>query len=245
MMPDQIDFAIVTALQIERKAVTDRLSDLVSIQEDGEPITYYKGSVEKPGSAGKYRVVVTELLGVGNDEAAVATIRLVKRWNPSNVILVGIGGGVPGKVQLGDVVVAEHVYYYEMAKLSPGGNEPRPQQFPCNSLLYGRTKAYEAADWKSAVGVERPDARAQDVLPAAHFGPIGTGEKVIADSDAIQQLVIDCPKMLAVAMEGAGVPWAYCSRALHPPPQKSSRVYGEQCFPASFTRPSVTRQRPD
>jgi len=42
-------------------------------------------------------------------------------------------------------------------------------------------------------------------MPRASFGPIGCGELVIADEETIPKLLSECPKMLAVAMEGAGV----------------------------------------
>jgi nucleoside phosphorylase len=39
----------------------------------------------------------------------VATTRVIQRWQPEHVLMVGIAGGVPGKVALGDVVVAESI----------------------------------------------------------------------------------------------------------------------------------------
>jgi len=97
-----VDFAVVTALKREREAVLKRLDEgYQSLQEDNEPLTYYYGHVTIPSSGERYTVVVVMLLGMGNEEAAVATTR-VKRWQPEHVLMVGIAGGVPGKVALGD-----------------------------------------------------------------------------------------------------------------------------------------------
>ena len=41
--------------------------------------------------------------------------------------------------------------------------------------------------------------------PAVHFGPIASGGLVVADDKTMSELLEGCPKLLAVAMEGAGV----------------------------------------
>src|SRR6266496_2766884 len=67
-----IDFAVVTALKLEREAVLKRLDEgYQSLQEDNEPLTYYYGHVTIPSSGERYTVVVVMLLGMGNEEAAV------------------------------------------------------------------------------------------------------------------------------------------------------------------------------
>ncbi|HVB25108.1 MAG TPA: hypothetical protein VNG51_24440 [Ktedonobacteraceae bacterium] len=102
----QIDFAFVTALPVERDAMLRRLEGREIVQDDFEPLTYYRGQISIPATGERYEVVVVMLLGMGNDEAAVSTVRVVERWQPAYVVMIGIAGGVPGKVKLGDVVVA-------------------------------------------------------------------------------------------------------------------------------------------
>src|SRR5262249_35472315 len=125
-----VDFAIITALRIERDAVLERLdASYELLQEDSEPLTFYSGHITIPSSGERYSVVVVKLLGMGNEEAAIATTRVIQRWSPAHVIMVGIAGGVPRKVRLGDVVVADSCYYYELAKLTAEGEQRRPQHF--------------------------------------------------------------------------------------------------------------------
>jgi nucleoside phosphorylase len=120
--------------------------------------------------------------------------------------MVGIAGGVEGAVQRGDVVVADYIFYYEMAKLTSAGEQRRAQQFRTDRLLYGRAESYEQSDWKSDLDRLVPDGEEISArVPEAHFGPIASGEKVVANKAALQELIDDCPKLLAVAMEGAGV----------------------------------------
>lgn len=210
-----VDFAIVTALKIERDAMLARLEGGRKIQDDFDPYTYYRGYVTIPGSAERYEVVLVMLLDMGNDEAAVATTQMIQRWQPHSVIMMGIAGGVRGKVSLGDVVVANYAHYYEAAKQTPHGEQRRPLQFSSDRLLYGRALAYEASEWKGDINIPRPGAE-ETKLPDAHFGAIGCGEKVIADAEALAQLLRECPKMIAVAMEGAGVARAATNHASKP-----------------------------
>jgi nucleoside phosphorylase len=213
-----VDFAIVTALPIERDAVLRRLEGREIVQDDFEPLTYYRGYVTMPTTGEHYELVVVMLLGMGNNEAAVSTVRVIERWQPAYVIMVGIAGGVPGKVMLGDVVVADFVHYYELAKRTLRGDRRRAQQFLSDRLLYGRALAYESSEWRSDIVVARPGSTQADVpFPKMHFGTIGSGEKVIADAKALSRLLDECPRLLAVAMEGAGVARAAAQQP-HPPP---------------------------
>lgn len=62
-----VDFAIVTALKLEREAVLKRLDERYqTLQEDNEPLTYYYGHVTIPTSGERYTVIAVMLLGMGS-----------------------------------------------------------------------------------------------------------------------------------------------------------------------------------
>lgn len=212
-----VDFGIVTALKVERDAVLKRLDAHELIRDENEPLPFYLGHISIPSSAECYTVVVCLLLDMGNDEAAVATTRLLNRWQPAYILMVGIAGGIRGKVELGDAVVARYGFYYELAKLTSAKEQMRPEQFPADRLLFGRAYAYEATEWRGTIGVARPGTQVEETLPNVHFDPIASGEKVIADSAMIPKLLQVCPKLVAVAMEGAGV--ARAARSHTSPPR--------------------------
>ena len=114
------------------------------------------------------------------------------------------------------VVVADCVYYYELGKRTATGEERRPQQFNTNRLLFDRARAYEKSEWKDKIGVDRPDEAGTSKIPEAHFGVIASGEKVLADQASVDLLLKEHPKIIAIAMEGAGV--ARAAQASDPPP---------------------------
>ena len=203
-LPKEVDFAIVTALPIEREAVVARLEGVVRISDPDDPYTFHFGTIPF-GDKTNYTAVVMQLLEMGNIEAAASATALLNRWKPKHVLMVGIAAGI-GKngVRIGDVVVASSVYYYEPGKRKEGSEERRPRTFVVDRVLYGKALNYEAAEWKDNINVPPPGKRT-GFVPKAHFGPIASGEKVIADQGTIDQLVSEVPKMVGVAMEGAGV----------------------------------------
>lgn len=211
-----VDFAIVAALKVEREAVVRRLEDVRCIQSGEEPLAFYVGRLTVPDDPRPYSVVVVQLIDMGISEAGIATTRTIQRWRPEAVLMVGIAGGIEGKADLGDVVVAQFAYYYEPAKLLDDRVESRAREFECDRLLYARAQQFESTNWRTVIGVTRPDGSESHGLPSVHFGPIACGEKVIAGAGPLAALRSECPKMLAVAMEGAGVARAAASDASRP-----------------------------
>ena len=180
-------------------------------------MTFYVGTVSVPGEGKPFTIVVTQLPDMGNADASITTTRVIQRWQPRNVLMVGIAGGVEGKAALGDVAVAQYAHYYEPAKLAANGIEHRGRQFNSTLLLYSRAQHYEAAEWKGEIHTARPDTvGGEPKLPEVRFGPIGCGEKVIANLEELAEIQRQCPKMIAVAMEGAGVAKAVLSEGYSP-----------------------------
>lgn len=204
MVEPPVDLAVIAALTVEREAVVRRLEGVVKVQDEGEPLTYYAGTLPIPGEDRPYTVVVTQLIDIGNPEAAIVTTKVIAKWRPRNVLMIGIAGGVPGRVVLGDVIVSQYAHYYEPGKRKPKGVEHRGRQFNSDLMLYARAQHYDAAEWKGEINSPRPGA-GKPKLPEVRFGPIACGEEVIAADKGLAELQRQCPKMVAVAMEGAGV----------------------------------------
>jgi nucleoside phosphorylase len=215
MVTPPVDFAIIAALKVEREAMVRRFADVKKIQDSGEPLTYYAGKLEIPGEDRPYLVVVTQLIEMGNPDAAIVTTKVIQRWQPRNILMVGIAGGVKGKAALGDVVVSLYAHYSEPGKRKPMEVEHRDRQFNSDLMLYARAQHYDAAEWMSEIDVPRPGA-GKLKSPKVRFGPIACGEEVIADGGALAELQCRCPKMVAVAMEGAGVAKAVLSDSSPP-----------------------------
>jgi adenosylhomocysteine nucleosidase len=139
--------------------------------------------------------------GKGNLTAATLTERAIEFFSPIAVIFVGVAGATSDATNLGDVVVATHVYGYHGGLSEGGGVKARPRvwETPHEVVqIAGRIKRENS--WLDA-------ADSPQTTPRVHFGPIAAGELVHNSRSApaanvIRQVFNDS---LAVEMEGAGI----------------------------------------
>jgi nucleoside phosphorylase len=202
-MRGPIDFLILAPLKEERDAIISHLSGLQRLPPDDADVRiYYSGDVPAEflgGPQASYRVVVTSPLGMGRVEAATATTDAIRRWQPRYVLLVGIAGGDPEEVALGDVLVAEQLVDYEQQKLTDEGAQVRFQNYRADPRLYGA--AQHLSGWETKVRGNRPE----EGTPCCHFGVVITGDKVQAKEGALKPYKSDWPKLIGVEMEAGGV----------------------------------------
>ena len=205
--PSSSDFAIVTALQSEHAAILRHFPGLEKVVVGDNSRTYYRGIVLADDDATAYRVVVTLLPSMGNVQSAAATAELIHDWNPRYVVMCGIAGGLRKEhQQLGDIVIGTSVIYYELSKVESTGQEVRPVSYPADSLLIDRAlHMHNGTTWRTRLPVRPDGIPASATFPAVHFGPIASGEKVIASTDVARRLIELHPKMCAVEMEAGGV----------------------------------------
>lgn len=197
---DIVDVAILTAIEVERKAVCEAfgLNDGHRVYKGSR--VYWRGTL--PTRDGKrYGIVVAQAADAANIDAALLTNDLLHDWRPGAALLVGIAATTdPNKVKLGDVVVASEVYYYERGKATPGGMKPEPKIILSDATLWGRVTTLPS--WPGILDIPRPDGTAD--APKVHFGVIASGEKVIADAQVRDEISSVHRKIVAIEMEGYG-----------------------------------------
>lgn len=201
-----IDFAILVALPKELDAVLHFFPELTRVQATASSSrSYYWGSIPTE-RGGTYRVVVTLLHSMGNIEAADATGVVIHDWNPRYIIVNGIAGGLcPETQDFGDIVVSNAIYYYEEGKIRKSGIERRGRQFPADHRLIDGILNFRDTSWRTRLP-PRPDGKqATSAIPNTHVGPIASGEKIVASSEAVKELKELQRNLIAVEMESAGV----------------------------------------
>ncbi len=197
---DRIDTVILTALPEEEEAVATALRNTVTHR--------WRGRDLRLADINGATVLVSPLGAMGNVNSAQATERAIAIWNPARVMVVGIAGGAKdggGYLRLGDVLVPEQVVGYELAKVRDTGPERRYEVYRPAPELIDAAKSVTPAEWALAMAVPRPDGQSGRTLPRVHFGPVLSGEKVIADESALASLRQAWPKAVGVEMEGLGV----------------------------------------
>ncbi|MCW7538879.1 5'-methylthioadenosine/adenosylhomocysteine nucleosidase [Aquabacterium sp. A7-Y] len=155
--------------------------------------------------------VVLVLSRIGKVAAATTASLLAARFEPSELLFVGVAGGLGPAVKVGDVVVAEDLLQHDL-DASP--------LFPRHEVpLYGRSRFVSDAGMNrrlaaavQAVLAEAPrhlgaSAVAEFGLgaPTLHRGLIVSGDRFVASGAESAALRAELPDALAVEMEGAAV----------------------------------------
>lgn len=195
-----IDFAILTAIAVERRAVCSAfgITDKDRVKRRGR--VYWRGKCHTESGL-TYEIVIAQPAEMGQVEATALATEVAHIWNPRAAILVGIAASTkPDEVKPGDVVVGRSIYYYEHGKVTEKGTAPQPEMIPADANFL---KHYAGmADWDGVVPVPRPDGA--NAAPSVFQGVIASGDKVIAHEAARDAIASGQRKILALEMEGYG-----------------------------------------
>lgn len=121
-----VRIGIVTALPKEFAAVRKMLDEEIPYPINQDPNDYILGTIPSFDGNGVSVVVATLLKQMGNNSAATAATHMLRSFpTVSDVLMVGIAGGIPvpdspeKHVRLGDIVVSDHegIVQYDNLKL--------------------------------------------------------------------------------------------------------------------------------
>jgi adenosylhomocysteine nucleosidase len=187
--------AILTALDLEYRAARETLTDL-RLHPHPAGTRFEVGRID--GSNCRVSLV---LVGKGNHPAAVLAERAIAEFSPAAVLFVGVAGALWPRIDLGDVVVATHVYAYHGGTSEDDGLKARPRVWEISHRAdqIARHLA-RTGDWARRLPPGSP-------VPRVRFGPIAAGE-VVQDSrvsDHARWIREHYNDALAIEMEAAGV----------------------------------------
>lgn len=201
----KVQILLLTVNEWERKALLSEMTPL-----DGEE-SILQGALSsityRIGMFGNYCAAYTEstMGSLGRQGATLTTERVINELKPKAVFLLGIAFGIDSnKQKLGDVLIAESIFPYELQKLNNDFAIHRGQSVPCGHTLSERFRM-RRADWKPII-----DGKLIEVN--VHQGLVLSGEKVINNKEFKDALVKEFPTAIGGEMEGAG---AYS--AVNPP----------------------------
>jgi nucleoside phosphorylase len=166
---------------------------------------------------GDLQVAISVVTKPRNVPSALATAALILRLNPTAIFLSGIGAGVKGKVELGDVVISTLVI--DIAGGRAEVDKIRSRDSPCKPpspmdkyVDYFRP---DKKSWRTGVTAilsrirrtrrfSLPPARALSDQPLEiHGGIVVAGEQLVADGSLPQYLEKD-DRIRSCEMEGSG-----------------------------------------
>lgn len=217
--PPTVDLLVVTVKPIELRACLAAFevpAGAPSVPLDRSGLCGWPKVVEG------HQIVVTMVGTAGNVQSAVLLASLSKIMNPRCAVLVGMAGGLKGKVDEGDVVVADSVIEYEFQRLTSDGPRYAPNTY---SPIRGPLQDAEITDLndpgfpdRCARIVKAADTELVDEewsrmhltgwRPKPKRGVVLAGAKLLEDGSlpALREVIHD--KVIAVEMEGAGFAYA-------------------------------------
>jgi len=189
---------ILTIMECEKTAVLEAFN-LNDKNRQKHELTYYVNDFVV-SSGRSYTVYVVQSPTEGQASAAVATTYLMGRYKPDIVLCCGIAGGVEGKVNLGDVIVADRVIYFEPGKITPDGVLPNPRMSQADPMLLDRAR--NLPDWNAPRFEEIEN---EDITPVRRIGVLATGDKIVALPEKMEELRNRFSyKIIGVETEGDG-----------------------------------------
>jgi adenosylhomocysteine nucleosidase len=207
---ERLDLGIITVLVPEARAVTALLTKTGSHRKVTTPKgrTFHLGEIQA-GDGRALRAVATRTLTPKAVSATVAYDDLVRTYRPRLMIVLGIAGSIHEDVDLGDVVIANQVIFYDDHKDTEGGPVRRGGTDPCPAPVRRRL-----ADFFETYGAT-PTFNGQDGAFKIHDGPVGTGSAVIGHelSEIRTWLKSFNDKTMAVETEASGVATPFYERA--------------------------------
>lgn len=219
------DVGVVVALKEEFRVLFERFVDRHTHVEDGGR-SYYIFEVGTLAGERPYRCVATLVGDMGASRTGVVAEKMLSRWDPAAMVVVGIAGGIHKDVRLGDVIVASEVSnYVEGAKaIDSGGGvsfERAGDSFKAKHALLERVRNFEFANrasfqkWETAcearcraLGAEVEPLRTSDLLrskPVQREGHVASGPVVVTSHTFVAWIRAGDRACLCVEMEASGV----------------------------------------
>lgn len=150
------------------------------------------------GIIGLYKCVLTmcRMGSRGRDGSIQFATRMIERWSPRALLLVGIAFGKDRTKQiLGDIIVSTHIHDYEPARIGSMRDEQRGPSPEAGITLLNRARNLGFTWIPPETGSPRK----------ALYGPILSGEKLIDNEDFKQELFSHYPDAIAGEMEAVGM----------------------------------------
>ena len=154
-------------------------------------------------------VVLATLSQMGLTAAAVLATKVLARWQPRYLALVGIAAGLKGKP--GDILFASSSFDYASGKISEGRDHetqfaPAGESLPADPcLLQWAQEAHREGNLLLTVQKRWPGGRSTNDLPALHIGPFACGPFVVSSSSFVADLIDRNRKFVALDMESYAV----------------------------------------
>ncbi len=203
------DVAIVTALRDpEMNAVLDLPYEWVNKRFHDDPTGYYFG--KKRLNHTVRSIVVASTSRKGMPSASALAMKMVERFKPKIIVMLGICAGVEGKVNLGDIIIADPTWDWGSGKMTQDNDglaffQSAPHQVPLESHL--SQIAQDIGNDKDVLNsiVSGWERDMPQTSLKVHIGPLASGSMVLASDSSVNSIVTQNRDLIGIDMEAYAV----------------------------------------
>ncbi|TRO30100.1 response regulator [Pseudomonas sp. ALS1131] len=203
----QTDICIITAL---RKPELYSVLNLpwgwseYNIQND--PTTYHRCNVNIDSK--DRSIIAASAPRMGMPAAAALSMKMIMQFKPRYIIMPGISAGIRGKVELGDVIVADPSWDYGNGKRSLKDKVPMfsaaPHQISLDPFIRKKFEQLSNDATQIATIKAKWPAKCPPAL-SIHIAPLASGAAVLEDPSITEHIQDQHRKVLGIEMEAYGV----------------------------------------
>lgn len=198
------DICIITALATPELDFVRRLPWGFGPAVSFDSVAFkYEGALESGGET--YVVTAISAPRMGMVASATLTTKVIQVLRPRMLVMAGICAGIPGEIELGDVVIADPAWDWQMGKYTKEAFEINPDQIPAavevtqRFEIIHKDRAALLAASDDFVG-EKPNR-----VPSVKSGPMASGSAVIANEEITETVRDQNRKLMGFDMEMYGV----------------------------------------
>lgn len=217
------DVVVVCALEEEMDAVKEAVranwSDVPTIPADR--YRYARARVS-PTAGDEIEIVAAFAPTMGLTAAAVLTTKMILRFRPRLVAMIGVAGGVKKDGRdYGDILLPDTTFDYETGKMTKSGEdlvvEKSPNPLNVDSTLIQRIRSFATPTVLSSISNSYRGTPSDTKLKLI-VGPVGSGALVLGAEEPVTEIKNGYSRKLAgFEMELYAVHRA-CKEACHPAP---------------------------
>lgn len=233
----EYDLAIVTILnETELKKVKELDGHWKEQKFPNDPTFYYTGYFKK-GDKNISVVVASTDNAMGMPAASVLSMKMIQRYRPKYICMVGICAGVKGKGNIGDPIIADRVWDYGSGKhIIKKVDGKRIEAFRpyINQIALDRELAAQFSNIISKnlyfEQIQSAWSQKYNYALAARIGPFASGSAVIANENKLNEIKEQHGQLVGFDMESYAIFYA-ADNCSHPKPTpfiiKSISDYGD------------------
>lgn len=209
---DNVDILIITALPKELDQILDLPFNWKS--QSSHSHTLHFGNIREKDK--DLRILAVSCLHMGIAASASLTSKLGTLFKPQLILMSGIAAGIKGKVNLGDILVAEYCWDWGSGKKTQINGQSVTKQAPHQISMPLKYKDSFVQLSKNKQFLDTLFVAYQGNKPSSslnlHVGPLATGSVVLEDESIVVSIIEQHRNTLGIEMEAYGV--AYASELL-------------------------------